>query len=83
MDTTIVKSNTLKVYKAWLKKALYKEVNFVDKVFIFCEEHYNSGGDHIVECFRPSDIIDRFNNVDQVKEFIGLKEEQKKNQAWG
>jgi len=56
---------------------------FVDAVYALCEEHYSAGGDTIVECFTPTEIIDEFSSLDQVKQYCGLKVEQALNTRWG
>lgn len=87
-DTTHTKESNLKskvlaVYKKWLASATPDQVKFVDQVYSICEERYESGGDRIVECWDPPSILDFFKDIEQVKDFCGLVDEQRLNSRWG
>lgn len=78
------RSNNLRnCYKSWASQACPTEAAFVDAVYALCEEHYAEGGDRIVECFDPRDIIKTFRGINDVKEYIGLHLEQALNARWG
>jgi len=78
------KSKTLQTcYAAWQIIATPVQVEFVDAVFAMCEEHYAAGGDTIVECYAPDEIIEEFISLDDVKRFCGLQVEQALNHRWG
>ncbi len=76
-------SSTLRVYDKWVKTATEKQLEFVNSVFLFCEEHYSAGGDTVVECFSPKEILAEFSSIDDVREYIGLRIEQELNARWG
>lgn len=79
-----MKSNTLRcIYKEWLKIATPEQVAFVDEVYALCEEHYEAGGDTIVECMDPQEILEQFKNLKEVKKYCGLQVEQATNHRWG
>lgn len=78
-----MKSGTLPIYKEWLAKAAVPQIAFVDAVYALCEEHYDAGGDNIVECFTPEEILESFDHIDEVKPYCGLKVEQALNARWG
>jgi hypothetical protein len=78
-----MKSKTLPLYKKWLKTAPADQVEFVDSVYAMCEEHYEAGGDGIVECWEPGEIVDAFKTLDDVRSMCGLTVEQALNARWG
>ena len=78
-----MKSNTLPIYKKWLETAAVPEVAFVDAVYEMCERNYEAGGDVIVECFGPEDILNEFIALGDVKEYCGLRVEQSLNCRYG
>lgn len=78
-----MKSRTLSIFKTWLATAAVPQIAFVDAVYAMCEEHYDAGGDTIIECFSPAEILDEFNTLDDAKEYCGLKVEQALNARWG
>ena len=78
-----MKSGTLGIYKKFLESSSQEAIEFVDSVYAFCEEHYDAGGDNVVECMEPSEVVDEFSNLDEVKAYIGIKIEQELNCRWG
>jgi hypothetical protein len=79
-----MKSNSLRtIYNDWTKTATPPQIELVDAIFAECEEHYEDGGDTIVECYDPADILAQFKSVKEAKEFCGLKVEQSLNARWG
>ena len=83
-------SNTLPVYKKWLKTATPEQIVIVDRVYTLCEEHYGAGGDTIVECYSPTEILDLYTQYDTVDELVagirdlcGIHIEQALNARWG
>lgn len=79
-----MKSKSLSLYhKDWLQKASPESIAFVDAVYELCERNYEVGGDAIVECFEPEDVIEMFTTLDDVKEHIGLRLESASNCRWG
>ena len=78
-----MKSNTLSIYKTWLATAAVPQIAFVDAVYEMCEKNYEAGGDTIVECYDPAEILAEFDTLDEVKEFCGLRVELALNARWG
>lgn len=78
-----MKSKVLAIYKTWLASATQEQIDFADQVYSTCEEHYESGGDRIVECWEPKDVLEFFKNTQEVQEFCGLAVEQELNCRWG
>lgn len=78
-----MKSRVLNLYTKWLATATPKEIEFVDSVYAECEKHYSAGGDWIVECFTPEEILEQFDSLDTVRKFCGWKIEQELNARWG
>lgn len=78
-----MKSKTLPVYKSWLKTANPETIEFVDSVYAICEEHYDCGGDVIVECYEPEQVADEFKHIGEVRNFCGLIVENATNKRWG
>jgi hypothetical protein len=78
-----MKSYTLPVYKTWLAGAAPEQIDFVDQVYALCEEHYQQGGDRVVECWDPKFVLEYFQDINEVQEFCGLALEQELNCRWG
>ena len=78
-----MKSYTLPVYKTWLAAATPEQIEFVDTVYATCEEHYEHGGDRVVECWDPTNISEFFKDIKHVQRFCGLAVEQELNCRWG
>jgi len=83
------------LYQDWAATASPEDVEFVDNIFAEAEDHYDDGGDTVVECFDPPDILRTFRdgehcdilNIDippmTLREYCGLKVEQALNTRWG
>ncbi len=78
-----MKSNTLHIYKKFLASATPEQIGFVDQVYAVCEEHYEAGGDTVVETFEPSEILKEFKTISDVQEYCGLRVENATNARWG
>jgi hypothetical protein len=79
-----MESNSLKhAYKEWFATATPEQIAFVDSVFKLCEDNYSNGGDVVVECMTPGEIIAQFKSLDEVRTFCGLKLEQELNAREG
>ena len=77
-------SNTIRCYKHWLFAVRDSDsVAFVDSVYAFCEEHYSQGGDEIVECFTPTEILKEFDTLNDVKAFIRIRLDNALNCRYG
>lgn len=59
-------SQTLKIFSKWLDDALEHQMKFVDEVYLLCEHNYDKGGDIIVECYYPEDVLESFNDLQDV-----------------
>ena len=77
------KSNTLKFYSAWVERASQSEFDFVDMVYEECERHYSAGGDMVVECLSPTNILEEFTSLSGVKEYCGLLVDRALDCRWG
>lgn len=79
-----VKSGTLRhCYRDWQQIATAEQLAFVASVYAECEAHYAAGGDTVVECFTPSEIVAKFTSLADVRDYCGLKVEQELNTRWG
>jgi hypothetical protein len=75
-----MQSNSLRTtYKNWTETATPAQIELVDAIFAKCEECYEDGGDTIVECFRPAEILEQFKSVKEAMDFCELKAEQALN----
>jgi len=54
--------------------------DFVKEVFDLCDKYYEFGGDIIVECWTEEQVRSEFKNIQEVKDYIALRLEQK---LWG
>jgi hypothetical protein len=57
--------------------------DFVKEVFDLCDKYYEFGGDIIVECWTEEQVRSEFKNIQEVKDYIALRLEQKLNCRWG
>ena len=48
-----------------------------------CEEHYEAGGDWIVETMAPDDLLGQFNSVEAARQFCALQCDRAKDARWG
>ena len=78
-----MQSRILSIYKRWLATATPEQVQFVDSVYALCEKHYSAGGDTVVECLSPQEVLDEFTDLDSVRSYCGLMVEQATNTRWG
>jgi hypothetical protein len=76
-------NKVLATYKEWLASATQEQIDFADQVYSLAVEHYEAGGDRIVECWEPKDVLEFFKNIQEVQEFFGLVVEQRRNARWG
>lgn len=78
-----MKSHTIQLFGNWLANASTEQTQFVDDVYALCEANYDNGGDYVVECLTPEDILQHFQSLNDVKEHCGLHIEQSLNSRWG
>jgi hypothetical protein len=90
----MILSQTLPIYKSWVQTACPENIAHVDLVYQIAEAHYGKGGDEIVECLSPRDILDMDWPKENTKEdkdlltekvlaHICLKNEAALNARWG
>ncbi len=53
-----------------------EQIAFCDEVYLFAEDHYSSGGDTIVECYTPKEIVKDFQTLDDAKRFCKHRKER-------
>jgi len=78
-----MQSKTIMIYSEFLESASLEQAGFVDQVYKLCEDNYDCGGDNVVECMTPEEIVEEFNTMDDVKEYIGIRLEKELNCRWG
>ena len=64
-----MQSGTLGLYDEWLATANEGQIAYVDAIYHEAEENYSRGGDEIVECYDPEEVLESFKNVGAVKKF--------------
>lgn len=77
-----MKSKTLGIYKKWLATATPEQVAVVDTIYAACEEHYDQGGDVIVETYEPSDVLE-LQTVEAARDVANLHNERARDARWG
>jgi len=86
-----MKSTTLPLYHSWLETADPLDVARVDDIYFECEQHYNVGGDVVVETMSPDEILLEFfqEGLDwgqvlaKVRGFCNVHTERAKDARWG
>ena len=78
-----MKSGTIKLYSVWLEGASPEAVEFVDAVYALCEKHYSAGGDTVVECMGPNEVLETFKSLRDVRSFCGLRVSREADCRWG
>ena len=69
--------------KEKMAKLTPEQLAFVDEVYALAEEHYDDGGDVIVETMEPWDILKKFKTLKDVRGYAGLWVEQNMNARCG
>ena len=59
---------------------LRSKIDFVAEVQAVANHNYEVGGDCIVECMDENDILERFDTIEDVKQFMEVKAEQRSEQ---
>lgn len=78
-----LKSYTAKLYAKQMAQLTPEQQSLVDEVYLECEKFYHAGGDNIVECFTPSEIVQDFDTIGQVRDWCKLIREKATNCRWG
>jgi len=86
-----MKSSTLPLYRSWLETASQLDVTRVDDIYYECEQHYDVGGDIVVECMEPSEILSHFfvegrdwgQVLASVRDFCNAHTDAAKDCRWG
>ena len=82
----MLQSQTINIYEKWLQTASQEDIEFVDAIYRECEEHYDDGGDTVVECMSPAEVLEAFRDDEHamsVREYCGLMVEQATNTRCG
>ena len=81
----VVSQSLQRTHKKWVQGQWNSPeiVNFVDRIYKMCEDQYDEGGEYVVECFTPREIIERFRTQSQVREYCKLAREQALNARFG
>lgn len=79
----VFKSQNIKLYETQLGKYTEEQIAFVDQVFEVAERNYSRGGDTIVECYGPEEILEEFKTLEDVRESCGWAVESRLNARWG
>lgn len=78
-----MKSESIFAYKRWITAATDEQLDLVDRIYQDCEKRYDQGGDAVVECMTPDDILKAFGSVEEARTYCQLKAEQATNCRWG
>ena len=78
-----IQSTTIHLYSGHLLNLSPQQIKFVDEVYKMCEDHYDSGGDTVVECYGPAEILEEFETLAEVRDLCKLRVEQESNCRWG
>lgn len=59
-----------------------RKLDFVAEVQSLANHNYEVGGDCIIECMNEDDILEVFDTIEDVKQFLEVKNEQRIEQAY-
>jgi hypothetical protein len=76
-------TGTLSIYKEWLATATPEQIALVDSIYAECAKHYEDGGDTVIECMGPREVLLEFKSIADARKYCGLKVEQATNCRWG
>lgn len=73
------------MYKEYMAEKGYspEKIAFVNSVYELCERNYDKGGDIIIECWEPAEILDSFLTLDAVREHCGIMVDKALDARWG
>lgn len=66
-------SKTLPIYAGWIQNQTQELIKFVDSVYLIAEQNMNRGGKQIVNSMIPSEIVAKFNSIEQVKNSLTIQ----------
>lgn len=66
-------SKTLPIYAGWLQNQTQELIKFVDAVYLLAEQNMNRGGKQIVNSMIPSEIVAKFNSIDDVQKSLTVQ----------
>lgn len=79
-----MKSRTLLTgYAKWIQTATTEQIELADVIFKECEDHYADGGDTVVECMSPEEVLEEFKTIEDAKKYCGIQVEAALNARWG
>ena len=78
-----MKSTTLPNYTNWLSNATPDQITKVDEIYLACEQHYQQGGDAVVECMGPEEVLKHLGSVEDARRYCNLGTENAQNARWG
>ena len=79
-----LKSSTLQCYhKEWQKTATAENILYVDKVYLLCEKNYGGGGDQVIECMSPAEVLEDLPTLKEVKEYCGIRVDMALDRRFG
>ena len=80
----LIKSRSLKIYhKNWQRSATVEDILYIDKVYLLCEKNYSGGGDQVVVCMTPEEILQDMPTLEEVKKYCSIRVEMALNQRPG
>lgn len=83
LTKTQLKSHTITIYHKFIEQCELEELAFVDAVYDLCEKKYDCGGDVVIECYEPREVLEHFKTLEDVRRHCGLVAEQACNCRWG
>ncbi len=80
-----MKSTTIELYRksGKLDGLTEAQITFVDEVYAHCEQHYDAGGDVVVECYEPAEIIQTFQSLADVAQVVRVRISRELDARWG
>ncbi len=75
-----MKSQTINIYTRHnaLDGLTQEQIAFADSVYYAAEQSYDDGGDTIVECMTPAEVIREFSTIEDAMDFCDVRYERQR-----
>lgn len=69
---TMKSSSAKRTYAKKVAELTTEQAQLVDSIYHWAEENYEEGGDTIVDCYTPAEILESFTSLEDAIETCGI-----------